>query len=96
MSAVFEAAIREWRYLRAEYEISREAAYVRAETECNGALLNARAKKAGIDAYSLFMGPEVRALAYASEELVEHWRRYPRLTFAEFEEQQLERREYAA
>jgi hypothetical protein len=96
MSAVFEAAIREWRYLRAEYEIYREGAYERAETECNGVLLNARAKKAGIVAYSLFMGPEVRAKAYASEELIEHWRRYPRLTFAEFEAQQIERGEYAA
>lgn len=83
-------AIAQWRVMRAEYEIVREAAYERAETACNGVLLNARGKKAGIDAYSLFMGNETRAHAYASEELIDHWAQYPRLTFEAFEQQQMD------
>lgn len=90
MSAIFKLAAANWRAMRAEYENYREAAYERAETACNGVLLNERGKKAGVDAYSLFMGNEVRAYAYASEELVDHWARYPRLTFAAFEQQQLD------
>lgn len=90
MSALVKLAIAQWRVMRAEYEIVREAAYKRAETACNGVLLNARGKKAGIDPYSLFMGNEVRAYAYASEELVDHWDRYPRLTFEAFERQQMD------
>lgn len=85
MSTIFATAARQWRTVRAEFENYREGAYLRAETACNGALLNERGKRAGINAYSLFIGPEVRALAYASEELVEHWRQYPRMTFAQFE-----------
>lgn len=90
MSRIFALAAGHWRSLRAEYETYREGAYERAETACNGVLLNARGKKAGIDPYSLFMGNQARALAYASEELVAHWAQYPRLTFAEFERQHLE------
>lgn len=96
MSAIFRAAAQQWRTIRAEFEIYREAAYIRAETACNGALLNARGKKAGINAYSLFIGPEQRARAYASEELVEHWQRYPRMTFAQFEAETLYSEEGAA
>ncbi|WP_349862617.1 hypothetical protein [Leifsonia sp. WHRI 6310E] len=90
MSRIFALAASSWRSMRAEYEIYREGAYERAETDCNGVLLNARGKKAGVDPYSLFMGNEARALAYASEELVDHWARHPRLTFAAFERQHLE------
>lgn len=96
MSASFDAAVRQWRTLRADFEILREAAYERAETECNGALLNDRGRRAGIDPYSLFMGTRARAYAYASEELIDHWKVYPRLTFAEFESQMLYDERYAA
>jgi hypothetical protein len=91
MSVIFAVAASEWRTVRADYELQREGAYERAETECNGKLLNARGRRAGIDPYSLFMGPAVRAYAYASEELVDHWARFPRLTFAEFEAQTFDR-----
>lgn len=84
-SPIFQEAIEQWRATRAEYELIRENAYQRAERECNGVLLNARGKELGIDPYSLFMGNEVRAYAYASEELVDHWRVYPRVTFSAFE-----------
>lgn len=86
-SPVFAQAIQTWHAIRAEYEIVKGAAYERAEIECSGVLLNARGKHAGVDPYSLFSGPLVRALAYASPELVEHWARYPRLTFEAFERQ---------
>jgi hypothetical protein len=90
MSIYFEQALDLWRSARAEYELHLEAAYERAEHETNGVLLNARGKAKGIDAYSLFMGNEARAMAYASEELVLHWAEHPRITFAQFEQQRAE------
>jgi hypothetical protein len=91
MSSVhFAMAIEAWRNTRAEFEIVREAAYVKALDATNGKLLNRRGEKAGIDTYSLFIGPAIRAYAYASEELIEHWSTVPRITYAEFERQTLE------
>ena len=87
MSAIFALAADEWRRMKEQYDLYHEAAYEQAETACNGVLLNERGKKAGVDAYSLFKGPWARARAYASEELIEHWSRHPRLTVAEFERQ---------
>jgi hypothetical protein len=78
-----------WRMLRAEYELAREAAYAAAEDGCRGVLLNARGERAGVSAYSLFMGPWSVAKAYASEELLEWWATHPRVTFAEYEQQRL-------
>lgn len=89
-SPVFARAIEQWRDVRAQFELHRESAYLAAEAECNGALLNARGRAAGIDAYSLFIGSGSRARAYASPELIEHWSRHPRVTFAEFEAQSLD------
>lgn len=80
--------MKEWRRLREEYELVRIAAYQRAEEATCGRLLNRRGVAASVDPFSLFMGNAVTAYAYASEELVEHWRTYPRLTFAKFEEMQ--------
>ncbi|MCU1418698.1 MAG: serine/threonine kinase [Schumannella sp.] len=96
MSKIFALAASRWRVMRAEYENYREGAYLRAETACNGVLLNERGKRAGVNPYGLFIGPEVRALAYASEELVEHWRQYPRMTFAQFEAETLDVEDGAA
>lgn len=76
-----------WRQCREDYDLSLYAQYVRAEAATNTCLLNARGKARGIDPLSLFMGPAVRAHAYASEELIEHWMSDPRVTFAEFERQ---------
>lgn len=85
MSLIFQAAAAEWRRVRDEYELHLEAQYAQALEECNGVLLNARGKAAGIDSFSLFRGPGRRAAAYASDELMEFWQRHTRLTFAEFE-----------
>jgi hypothetical protein len=84
-SAVFTFSSDRWRALRDEYEDRLLAAYSRAEIACNGKMLNARGQRAEIDAVSLFMGQQARALAYASPELIDHWRQYPRVTFQQFE-----------
>jgi len=84
-SPSFQIAVNEWHALRDEFELVREAAFDVAHEATNGVLLNARGRSAGIDAYSLFMGNEVRAHAYASPELIEHWRSHPRPVFAKFE-----------
>ena len=90
MSLLFDLAAQQYRRMRQDYELILEAAYALAEHECNGYLLNRRGQAADIDPYSLFMGNETRALAYASEELIEHWGQHPRITFADYERQHLE------
>lgn len=86
----------EWRECRAEYELVLYAQYEAAADATNDRLLNLRGRRAGIDPVSLFMGPERRARAYASPELIEHWERRPRLTFAAFEAQWMAAREAEA
>lgn len=83
--SIIRDAFSEWRECRAEYDDTLYAQYEAAEEATRGALLNARGRQKGIDPFSLFMGNERRALAYASEELVEHWASHPRITFAAFE-----------
>jgi hypothetical protein len=80
-------AFDEWRECRAEYDAVLYAQYERAAEACNDALVNARGRARGVDPISLFMGPAVRAYAYASEELIEFWRSHPRVTYAMFEAQ---------
>lgn len=88
-SAVFTAAVDEWRTLREEFELLREAAFARAQDATNGAMLNARGRRAKIDPYSLFIGPTARAHAYASRELIDHWAAHPRVTYAQFERERV-------
>lgn len=90
MSALFKLAARQWRTMRAEFETVREVHYRAAEEATNGYLLNARGRKARIDPYSLFIGSDLRAYAYASDELIEHWEKHPRLTLAAYERQTLD------
>lgn len=86
-SPIFSDAIDRWRVIREEFEVMREAAYELAHEECHGVLLNARGRQAGISPYSLFIGSAIRAYAYASPELVEHWQTHPRVTFEQYERQ---------
>ena len=90
MSPFLREAFERIAEVRAEYEELLIAAYVRAETDCNARMLNRRGIEAGIDPISLFMGPAVRAAAYASDELIEHWQKHPRLTFEAYERQRFE------
>lgn len=85
MSLIFDSAAVEYRRVRQEYQAHLEAQVAAAVDECNGALLNARGKAAGIDPFTLFKGPGVRAAAYASEELLDFWQRHTRLTWTAFE-----------
>lgn len=82
--------------IRAEFEELRLAAYDAADESCRGHLLNDRGRRAGVDAWDLFIGNEARARAYASEELLEHWATHPRVTVAAYEQQVLERHLYEA
>lgn len=91
--SIIRDAFAEWRECRAEYDDTLYAQFDAAEAATNGAMLNARGRAKGIDPFSLFMGPETRALAYASEELVEHWESHPRVTYAAFEKQWAAQRE---
>lgn len=67
---------------RAAFRDAQAAAYLRAEEDTRGAMLNARAMRAGISSLSLFQGPQSRVQAYASPELQE-WFYYNRRPQAE-------------
>ena len=71
MSRLIGEAFAEWRECRAAFDEVLHSAYTRAEIATNGALLNDRGRRAEVDAVSLFMGPQVRAHAYASPELLD-------------------------
>lgn len=89
-SPIFAAAARQYHACRREYGDHLEDVFSRASDDCNGVLMNARGQRQGVDPFSLFSGNEVRALAYASEELVEWWAKHPRMTFTAFEQQWFE------
>lgn len=91
MSLILDEAFARLAELRAEFALVRQAAYDRAAEATRGAMLNERGRRAGIDAFDLFRSNEATAVAYASPELLEHWHRYPRLTFDQYELQMMER-----
>lgn len=94
MSIIAEA-FAQYRECRADYAHHLEHAYAHhLEHATNGVLLNAEGRARGVDALSLFMGPAARAEKYASEELIEHWRTNPRVTFARFEQQWAAQRQW--
>lgn len=69
---------------RMEREEAVEYAYVTAERETRGNMLNPRGRARGISDRSLFTGSEERARRYASEELLEHWQVHGRPTIGMF------------
>ncbi len=87
LGAIFDQAVATWKACRADYADYLEAAYVAAETETGGQLVNELGKSRGVDPFTLFSGTEVRALAYASPELLDYWARRPRMSFSEYETQ---------
>lgn len=96
MSAIMRKAFQTWQEMRDDFELMRHAQYERAHEELNGVLLNRRGREAGIDPYSLFMGSELRAVKYASWELVAWWHEDSdnhRPTVEHFEKQWLAQRE---
>lgn len=100
MSAIMREAFERWQQMRDDFELVRHAQYERAVAELRGELLNQRGRENHIDPYSLFMGSEQRAMAYASKELIEWWQdydRYPqnrRWTLRAFEIEWLDARTY--
>jgi hypothetical protein len=58
--------------------------------DCGGVLINRLGQANGIDGYTLFTGPWLRAQKYASEELLEFWNQNGRMTMTQFEEQWVE------
>jgi len=95
-SAAVQFGIDIYKQIRAEFEDYRHAAYEAASEACRGRLLNERGRKAGKDAWDLFIGNEAHARAYASEELIEFWATHPRITVAAYERQSLDRHLYEA
>ncbi|AQY02059.1 hypothetical protein [Microbacterium foliorum] len=91
--SIISEAFNAWRECRAEYDETLYAQFNAAEEATNGAMLNVRGREKGIDPFTLFMGNETRARAYASEELIEHWEAHPRITFAKFERKWQQQRE---
>jgi hypothetical protein len=65
---------------------------VSAEGATNGYMLGPAGKKAGIDPWSLFTGPESRARKYASPELKEWWDQNGRPTITDFQAQLMGRK----
>jgi hypothetical protein len=72
---------------KAEHHLAVHAAYIAAESETRGHMLNARGRAAGVDPRTLWTGSERRAHAYASEELRAYWDRHGRLTAADWRKQ---------
>ncbi len=87
MSLRFERALSEWRECRAAYDDLLYAQHDAAEEATRGAMLSELGRARGVTTLSLFLGPEIRARAYASPELREHWDAHPRINFARFEQQ---------
>lgn len=71
------------RILRAEYDRYLEWAWVTAEMDTSGYMVNHRGRDAGIDPRSLFSGPAKR-LCYASEELLAWFGTNGRFTLQDF------------
>ncbi|MCB4209175.1 hypothetical protein [Arthrobacter sp. UM1] len=89
-SAIYDYAGKLWQRMRRDFDRDLRIAYFRAETDCNGFLLNKAAKQRGVHPLELFNGPLEHAKRYASEELLEHWQRHPRPCLAAFEKTWLE------
>lgn len=77
-SAIFAEAAELWAEMKRDHDQRVEFDYIFAEHHTKGALLNKAGRDAGISSFSLFTGPESRAMKYASEELKEHWATHPR------------------
>lgn len=88
-SLIFQEAAHQYRLMKMDYLDSVEAAYLLAEHETNGVLLNRAGQQRGIDARLLFVRQESFALKYSSEELKDHWTRHPRPNLQNFERQWL-------
>ena len=72
---------------RRTWEEAAHAQYLAADAVCRGVLLSRAGKRAGVTEWSLWSGPEARAMKYASEELREFWYANPRVTVGRYRQQ---------
>ena len=72
---------------RRTWEEGAHAQYLAADAVCRGVLLSRQGKRAGVSEWSLWRGPEPRAMRYASEELREFWYANPRVTVDGYRQQ---------
>lgn len=72
---------------RATWAEAAHAQYLAADAVCRGVLLSRQGKRAGVSEWSLWAGPEARAMKYASEELREFWYANPRVTVGRYRQQ---------
>ena len=72
---------------RATWAEAAHAQYLAADAVCRGVLLSRAGKRAGVTEWSLWSGPEARAMKYASEELREFWYANPRVTVGRYRQQ---------
>lgn len=70
---------------RAAFRDHTEAVYLAAEDATRGHMVNKAGQAAGVTGRELLTGPEARARAYASRELLDFWQTNGRLTAADFE-----------
>ncbi|APX31773.1 hypothetical protein BH708_02505 [Brachybacterium sp. P6-10-X1] len=87
MSVILSDAFAAYQRMREDFELHRRATFTRAHAELRGELLGARGRAARIDPYSLFMGPQNRVEAYASDELQRWFAQHGRPTVEQFEAQ---------
>lgn len=72
---------------QAAWQEAAHAQYLAADAVCRGVLLSRQGKRAGVSEWSLWSGPETRAMRYASEELREFWLANPRVTVGKYRQQ---------
>ena len=85
MSAIFAEAAQQWGQMSMDFMNYVDDAYNKALEATAGVLVNAEGRAKHIDGYILFRSNRAFSRKYASEELLEHWEQYPRLTMVEYE-----------
>ena len=92
MSVIFAEAASKWSEMSMDFMAYIDSAYSQALEATAGVMVNAEGRAKHIDSYILFRSNRAYARKYASEELLEHWASFPRLTMVEYERQWLEGR----
>ena len=72
---------------RSAWREAAHAQYLAADAVCRGNLVNRAGCRAGVTDWSLWSGPESRAMKYATEELREFWYENARVTVGEYQRQ---------
>lgn len=85
MSPIFTYAAELYATMRADFELTVEAAYQAAEKQTGGAVLNRQGRAEGIDPYSLMTGPWSRVVKYGAPELVQWAEDFGRPSVTQFE-----------